>query len=62
KSLPALRLTLLNSQQSLTQLSQTSTTSTPLTVNTIKAPAPSTLPTTVSTIRPATALAPTTTM
>uniref|UniRef100_A0A671PF59 Transcription initiation factor TFIID subunit 4B-like n=1 Tax=Sinocyclocheilus anshuiensis TaxID=1608454 RepID=A0A671PF59_9TELE len=42
KSLPALRLTLLNSQQSLTQLSQTSTTSTPLTVNTIKAPAPST--------------------
>uniref|UniRef100_A0A673GGK0 Transcription initiation factor TFIID subunit 4-like n=1 Tax=Sinocyclocheilus rhinocerous TaxID=307959 RepID=A0A673GGK0_9TELE len=62
KSLPALRLTLLNSQQSLTQLSQTSTTSTPLTVNTIKAPAPSTLPTTVSTIRPAAALAPTTTM
>uniref|UniRef100_A0A8C1UCZ2 Si:dkey-219c3.2 n=1 Tax=Cyprinus carpio TaxID=7962 RepID=A0A8C1UCZ2_CYPCA len=62
KSLPALRLTLLNSQQSLTQLSQTSATSTPLTVNTIKAPAPSTLPTTVSTIRPAAALAPTTTM
>ncbi|RXN23589.1 transcription initiation factor TFIID subunit 4-like protein [Labeo rohita] len=62
KSLPALRLTLLNSQQSLTQLSQTPTTSTPLTVNTIKAPAPSTLPTTVSTIRPATPLAPTTTM
>ncbi|XP_073687917.1 transcription initiation factor TFIID subunit 4 [Garra rufa] len=62
KSLPALRLTLLNSQQSLTQLSQASTTSTPLTVNTIKAPAPSTLPTTVSTIRPAATLAPTTTM
>ncbi|XDV52892.1 hypothetical protein PO909_021540 [Leuciscus waleckii] len=49
KSLPALRLTLLSSQQSLTQLSQASTTSTPLTVNTIKAPAPSTLPTTIST-------------
>ncbi|XP_048015244.1 transcription initiation factor TFIID subunit 4 isoform X2 [Megalobrama amblycephala] len=62
KSLPALRLTLLNSQQSLTQLSQASTTSTPLTVNTIKAPAPSTLPTTISTIRPAAALTPTTTM
>ncbi|XP_016116201.1 transcription initiation factor TFIID subunit 4-like [Sinocyclocheilus grahami] len=62
KSLPALRLTLLNSQQSLTQLSQTSATSTPLTANTIKAPAPNTLPTTVSTIRPAAALAPTTTM
>uniref|UniRef100_A0A671SQJ3 Si:dkey-219c3.2 n=1 Tax=Sinocyclocheilus anshuiensis TaxID=1608454 RepID=A0A671SQJ3_9TELE len=43
KSLPALRLTLLNSQQSLTQLSQTSATSTPLTANTIKAPAPNTL-------------------
>ncbi|XP_026058408.1 transcription initiation factor TFIID subunit 4-like isoform X2 [Carassius auratus] len=55
KSLPALRLTLLNSQQSLTQLSQTSTTSTPVTVNAIKAPAPSTLPTSVSTIRPAAA-------
>ncbi|XP_067292115.1 transcription initiation factor TFIID subunit 4 isoform X1 [Pseudorasbora parva] len=62
KSLPALRLTLLNSQQSLTQLSQASTTSTPLTVNTIKAPPPSTLPTTISTIRPAGALTPTTTM
>lgn len=62
KSLPALRLTLLNSQQSLTQLSQASTTSTPLTVNTIKAPAPSTLPTTISTIRPAAAMTPTTTM
>ncbi|XP_059402057.1 transcription initiation factor TFIID subunit 4-like isoform X2 [Carassius carassius] len=62
KSLPALRLTLLNSQQSLTQLSQTATTSTPLSVNTIKAPVPSTLPTTVSAIRPAAALASTTTM
>ncbi|XP_026094814.1 transcription initiation factor TFIID subunit 4-like isoform X2 [Carassius auratus] len=62
KSLPALRLTLLNSQQSLTQLSQTATTSTPLSVNTIKAPAPSTQPTTVSAIRPAAALASTTTM
>ncbi|XP_056126913.1 transcription initiation factor TFIID subunit 4 isoform X2 [Rhinichthys klamathensis goyatoka] len=62
KSLPALRLTLLNSQQSLTQLSQASTTSTPLTMNTIKAPAPSTLPTTISTIRPAAAMTPTTTM
>ncbi|XP_051545862.1 transcription initiation factor TFIID subunit 4-like [Myxocyprinus asiaticus] len=61
KSLPALRITLLNSQQSLTQLSQTSATSTPLAVNTIKAPAPSILPTTVSTIRPAGAMASTTT-
>ncbi|XP_056595621.1 transcription initiation factor TFIID subunit 4 isoform X1 [Triplophysa dalaica] len=55
KSLPALRLTLLNSQQSLTQLSQTSTTST---VNTIKAPVPSALTSTVSSIRPATVMAP----
>nr|XP_017209673.1 transcription initiation factor TFIID subunit 4 isoform X2 [Danio rerio] len=56
KSLPALRLTLLNSQQSLTQLSQTSATAAaPLPVNTIKAPAPSTLSTT---IRPTTALTP----
>uniref|UniRef100_A0A8C2PWD8 Si:dkey-219c3.2 n=1 Tax=Cyprinus carpio TaxID=7962 RepID=A0A8C2PWD8_CYPCA len=62
KSLPALRLTLLNSQQSLTQLTQISTTSTPVTANTIKAPTPTALPTTVSTIRPAAALAPTTTM
>ncbi|XP_065147984.1 transcription initiation factor TFIID subunit 4 isoform X2 [Paramisgurnus dabryanus] len=62
KSLPALRLTLLNSQQSLTQLSQTSSPSTAVTVNTIKAPAPSTLTSTVSSIRPATSLAPATTM
>uniref|UniRef100_A0A3B1KGL7 Si:dkey-219c3.2 n=1 Tax=Astyanax mexicanus TaxID=7994 RepID=A0A3B1KGL7_ASTMX len=39
KSLPALRMTLLNSQQSLTQLSQP-TPSTPVTVGTIKAPPP----------------------
>ncbi|XP_051978798.1 transcription initiation factor TFIID subunit 4-like [Xyrauchen texanus] len=62
KSLPALRLSLLNSQQSLTQLSQNTTTSSPLSVNTIKAQVPSTLPTTVSTIRPAASMAPTTTM
>lgn len=62
KSLPALRLTLLNSQQSITQLSQTSTASAPLTVNTIKAPAPSALTSTVSSIRPAGIMASTATV
>ncbi|TRY56145.1 hypothetical protein DNTS_015266 [Danionella cerebrum] len=48
KSLPALRLTLLNSQQSLTQLSQTSSAAAaPLAVNSTKAPVQSTLPTTI---------------
>ncbi|KAG7329426.1 hypothetical protein KOW79_007600 [Hemibagrus wyckioides] len=51
KSLPALRMTLLNSQQSLTQLAQT--TSSPLTVSAIKAPPPRSLATTVPAVRPA---------
>ncbi|MCJ8734335.1 hypothetical protein PDJAM_G00234010 [Pangasius djambal] len=50
KSLPALRMTLLNSQQSLTQLAQTS--SSPLTVSAIKAPPPRSLATTVPAVRP----------
>ncbi|XP_053487157.1 transcription initiation factor TFIID subunit 4 isoform X1 [Ictalurus furcatus] len=50
KSLPALRMTLLNSQQSLTQLAQT--TSSPLTVSAIKAPPPRALATTVPAVRP----------
>ncbi|XP_072520014.1 transcription initiation factor TFIID subunit 4 [Salminus brasiliensis] len=55
KSLPALRMTLLNSQQSLIQLSQP-TPSTPVTVSTIKAPAPVRCPvTTVPPVRPAVA-------
>ncbi|GAA6109223.1 transcription initiation factor TFIID subunit 4, partial [Tachysurus ichikawai] len=51
KSLPALRLTLLNSQQSLTQLAQTP--SSPLTVSAIKAPPPRSIVTTVPAVRPA---------
>ncbi|KAK3564637.1 hypothetical protein QTP86_024245, partial [Hemibagrus guttatus] len=51
KSLPALRMTLLNSQQSLTQLAQT--TSSSLTVSAIKAPPPRSLATTVPAVRPA---------
>ncbi|KAM9470924.1 transcription initiation factor TFIID subunit 4 isoform 2-T2 [Clarias gariepinus] len=51
KSLPALRMTLLSSQQSLTQLAQTSPS--PLTVSTIKAPPPRSLATTVPAVRPA---------
>lgn len=50
KSLPALRMTLLNSQQSLTQLAQTSSSS--LTVSAIKAPPPRSLTTTVPAVRP----------
>uniref|UniRef100_A0A3B4CRE8 TAFH domain-containing protein n=2 Tax=Pygocentrus nattereri TaxID=42514 RepID=A0A3B4CRE8_PYGNA len=53
KSLPALRMTLLNSQQSLTQLSQP-TPSTPLTVGAVKAPpTPRSLATAVLPVRPA---------
>ncbi|TSK28068.1 Transcription initiation factor TFIID subunit 4 [Bagarius yarrelli] len=51
KSLPALRMTLLNSQQSLTQLAQT--TASPLTVSAIKAPPPRSLATAVPAVRPA---------
>ncbi|XP_060740814.1 transcription initiation factor TFIID subunit 4 [Tachysurus vachellii] len=50
KSLPALRLTLLNSQQSLTQLAQTP--SSPLTVSAIKAPPPRSIVTTLPVVRP----------
>ncbi|KAI5105404.1 transcription initiation factor TFIID subunit 4 [Silurus meridionalis] len=49
KSLPALRMTLLSSQQSLTQLAQTSS---PLTVSAIKAPPPRSLATAMPTVRP----------
>ncbi|XP_062856793.1 transcription initiation factor TFIID subunit 4 [Trichomycterus rosablanca] len=53
KSLPALRITLLNSQQSLTQLAQASVPPSPLTVNAIKAPPPRSLaPTVRPTITP----------
>ncbi|KAK1804378.1 hypothetical protein P4O66_020386, partial [Electrophorus voltai] len=51
KSLPALRLTLLNSQQSLVQLGQAPASSTPLTGSTIKAPPPRALSTAVPTVR-----------